>query len=111
MGQTKPLPEFNQGALFFTPSSPRNPVVRDGGRRFVDPDRSKIFVGAGRLEVYLRENGMDDAIALAKALDGMDWSAFEAKYAPSGRPPYHLETDVRDRGVRHLAGIQLPAKS
>jgi transposase len=57
-------------------------------RRFVAPDPREIYLGQTRLDVHLREQGLTTPLSVSELLDGQDWRAFEARYAPHGRAPY-----------------------
>lgn len=59
-----------------------------GGRVFVDPDPRGIYLGARRLDEYLKEAGEQEAFAVRAFLRRQDFSQFEANYAPQGRAPY-----------------------
>ena len=59
-----------------------------GRRVFVDPDPRGIYLGARRLDEYLKEAGEQDAFAVRAFLRRQDFSQFEANYAAQGRAPY-----------------------
>lgn len=86
------VPDEQQFQLFggvpekFEPLDLRTAV--ESGRRFVTGDPRKIFIGTTRLEDYLRQSDQTDPFEIAKLLDSLDWSEFEARYAPTGRAPY-----------------------
>lgn len=60
----------------------------DSGRRFIVGDPRNIFVGTTRLEEYLHQADQTEPFAVAKLLDALDWSEFEARYASTGRAPF-----------------------
>jgi transposase len=62
--------------------------VRRSGIRFEDPDPREIRFGVQRLDEHLRAMGLPDALVLRELLREQDWSAFEARYSPEGRPGY-----------------------
>ena len=77
--------------------------VRDGTAvsrpvRFVEPDPREIRFGALGLDEHLKQMGVTDALVVRELLARCDWSAFEARYAPDGRPSY---------APRLMAGIVL----
>ena len=82
----------NQGELFdLIPEDGPEPSEqqRHGEqRRFVSPSHDELFIGARTLRGYLEDCGQLDIVRLAKALDALDWTQFEAKYDGPGRPPY-----------------------
>lgn len=83
-------PQFN---LFFqSPSQPvaTKPKPESPGpkRHFCSPDATDITFGNVLLEQYLEGTGLRTPKIVGKMLDEQDWSAFEARYATSGRPPY-----------------------
>jgi transposase len=60
----------------------------DSGRRFVTGDPRSIFLGATPLEQHLTQAGQLAPFKVAELLDMQDWSAFEERYAATGRAPY-----------------------
>lgn len=60
----------------------------NSGRRFVTGNPRAIFLGTTRLEDHLKQAGQVEAITAANLLDEQDWSAFERRYATTGRAPY-----------------------
>jgi transposase len=58
------------------------------GRRFVSGDPEAIFIGPVRLREYLKQAGQTPPFIVANLLDRQDWSAFEERYAATGRAPY-----------------------
>ena len=81
--------------------------VRDGTAvsrplRFVEPDPREIRFGALGLDEHLKQMGVTDALVVRELLARCDWSAFEARYAPDGRPSYapRLMTGIVLFGLR-----------
>jgi transposase len=62
--------------------------VRCTAIRFEDPDPREIRFGVQRLDEHLRAMGLRDALVLRQMLVDLDWSDFEARYSPVGRPGY-----------------------
>ena len=60
----------------------------NSGRRFITGEARAIYLGATRLEDYLKQAGQVAAFTVARLLDEQDWLPFEARYAPTGRAPY-----------------------
>ncbi len=56
---------------------------------FLDADPGELFVGAQRLEAYLRDNAMGWVLRLAALLRGLDYAAFVPAYKPNGRRALH----------------------
>ncbi len=56
---------------------------------FNDPDPITLFVGAQRLDEFLRAMGFDHIFELRELLRSLDLSSFIAKYKGGGRQPYH----------------------
>lgn len=55
---------------------------------FQDPDPEAIFFGNQSLRSYLEAAGLESGFLIRDVLRSLDWSRFEAKYSPGGRPPY-----------------------
>lgn len=55
---------------------------------FVAPDPREIFLGARRLDAYLKQAGQVEAFQLRTLLSGLDYSEFLTRYRGVGRPPY-----------------------
>lgn len=58
------------------------------GRRFVSGNPESIFIGPIRLREYLKQAGQKAPFVVADLLDRQDWTAFENRYANTGRAPY-----------------------
>ena len=65
---------------------------RDEAELFVDPEPRELFVGARRLDVYLRESGLGWVIKLAGLLGELDLSLLTRAYQPTGRKAFHPRT-------------------
>jgi transposase len=85
-------PDNPQFALFGdAPSSStteRLSAAASSERRFVTGDAEKIFIGPTRLRDYLQQADQKAPFIVADLLDQQDWTVFENRYAPTGRPPY-----------------------
>ncbi|AMO56858.1 hypothetical protein [Endozoicomonas montiporae] len=82
-------PQFN---LFLQehdcPEKPEATIAFTGAeRRFVAPNPEDITVGNVLLKQYLEQAGQRTPKIVADMLDQQNWSAFEERYASSGRPP------------------------
>ena len=86
--------DSNQGELFekiASDGAQKDVSPRRGQRReFVVANRDELFFGALPLSVYLKKVGQLDVLRLTKALDELDWTAFESKYSVRGRPRLDL---------------------
>ncbi|WP_161787272.1 transposase [Endozoicomonas numazuensis] len=93
-------PQFS--LLFQEADLPENteatPDTKALERRFIAPDPADISVGNVLLKQYLVNAEQRTPIIIAEMLDQQNWSAFEAHYASSGRPPY---------APRHMMGLIL----
>lgn len=57
---------------------------------FKEPDPKDVYISNQRLDRYLEEMGLGEALVMAKLLSSLDcWKAFEAAYKPGGRAPHH----------------------
>jgi transposase len=57
---------------------------------FKAPDPREVFLGNQRLDRYLVEAGLDDALIIDSLLRSLDiWEQFESAYKPGGRSPIH----------------------
>ncbi len=85
--KTRVTQKVNQGHLF---PGLKSAETRSAGKRpkFVKPDPKRLFLGMTRLDAYLENIGATDVLALAKALEALDWTRFEELYAGAGRPSY-----------------------
>lgn len=80
----------------------RGATTVSGPVRFVEPDPREIRFGALGLDEHLKQMGVTDALVVRELLARCDWSAFEARYAPDGRPSYapRLMTGIVLFGLR-----------
>ena len=67
---------------------PEEPEKTVPVRHFVAPQPDDIFLGNTPLQKFLEQVEQKTPAIVASVLNQMDWSAFEARYAPTGRPPY-----------------------
>ncbi|HEY5603839.1 MAG TPA: transposase, partial [Gammaproteobacteria bacterium] len=58
------------------------------GRVFIDPDPAALYLGQLSLQDHLRATGIHEPFLLRRLLGELDWTGFEARYAPAGRAPY-----------------------
>lgn len=58
----------------------------DVKRKFVSPDPRQIYLGG--LERHLNTAGQTEPLVVAQFLDQLDWSEFEDRYSPTGRPAF-----------------------
>lgn len=70
-----------------TKKQPAKPVA-SSPRKFISPDPSEIHIGLTPLKEHLRQVGCKDPFVVRDLLQGLDWTAFEQRYAPTGRAPY-----------------------
>jgi transposase len=59
---------------------------------FLDAGPCELFVGAQRLDAYLREVGLGWVLRLAALLRELDLSALIGRYQPTGRRAFHPRT-------------------
>lgn len=88
----KQVPRDRQIDLFGSgggdrPGSARRPGTASR-RVFVDPDPGELYLGNTPLEGYLKQAGLRQPLVVRRLLAEQDWSAWESRYAPSGRAPY-----------------------
>lgn len=70
-----------------TEKQPAKPAT-SSPRKFISPDPSEIHIGLTPLKEHLRQVGCKDPFVVRDLLQGLDWTAFEQRYAPTGRAPY-----------------------
>lgn len=68
------------------------PKPRGDRARFTDDSTGHLFIGAERLDQYLKRRGMDWVVQLRGELERLDYSALEASYQRIGRNPFHPRT-------------------
>jgi transposase len=84
--------------------------------RFDDPDPDQIYYADQKLRVFLEEGGLEFAFVMRRLFRQLDWSAFEARYTPGGRPPYAPVTMVSlivygmTQGVDSFRGLEALCK-
>jgi transposase len=94
MGRHKELPDLQQQALAFELAAPAVGKPEPGRARFIDDAPDRLFVGAQRLDHFLRENGLGWVVRLRTELEQLDYTALETEYLGGGRKPYHPRTLV-----------------
>ena len=92
MGRHKELPELQQQALAFEKASPLAVKPEPGRARFIEDAPDGLFLGAQRLDHFLRENGLGWVVRLRTELERIDYTAMETAYLGGGRKPYHPRT-------------------
>jgi transposase len=63
-------------------------VARESATVFHEANPRKIFLGATRLDRYLKEAGLRTPLIVRDTLEAQSWTAFEARYKSGGRPPH-----------------------
>jgi transposase len=100
--------------------APAAPVAgaTDRGVVFKEPDPRELFIGNQRLDRYLDETGLGEALVMADLFSSLDcWKAFETAYEPGGRAPYHPRLVVGlillglTEGRTSLRGLELLARA
>ena len=97
--------------------APRKEAEGRPAIRFEAPDPREIRFGMQRLDAHLREMGLRDGLVLEEILGEQDWSGFEARYSPVGRPGYAPRRMVGlvlfglMRGISSLRGLERLARS
>lgn len=92
MGRHTELPELQQQALAFEYAAPVAVKAEPGRARFIDDAPDGLFLGAQRLDHFLRENGLGWVVRLRTELQQIDYTAMETGYLGGGRKPYHPRT-------------------
>jgi transposase len=92
MGRHKELPELQQQALAFEEAPALAVKPEPGGARFIEDAPDGLFLGAQRLDHFLRENGLGWVVRLRTELERLDYTALETAYLGGGRKPYHPRT-------------------
>lgn len=88
----------------------------DTGRVFIAPNREELFLGMTRLDQHLKHAGLLEPLHIAKLLDQLTWTEFEARYAKTGRAPYAPQAMVGlilygfMQGVHSLRGLERLAR-
>ena len=85
-------PQFDIFSALPDQHQPEKPPVNDPvpkqQRRFIAPQPSDLMFGNSCLHQHLEQAGQKIPIIVPDFLDDLDRSAFEARYATIGRPPY-----------------------
>lgn len=63
-------------------------------RKFLDPNPRHLYFHGRRLDEFLKEAGLTDALLVRGVLRALDFSEFHAAYAGEGRPPYAPEAMI-----------------
>jgi len=95
MGETRRLEGLGQLGFDFPMTKSSGVPARSQGDEaevFLDADPCELFVGAQRLDAYLREVGLGWVLRLAGLLRELDLSALIGRYQPSGRKAFHPRT-------------------
>lgn len=83
---------------------------------FNRPDPREIFLGAVRLDEYLRAMGTSEALRVRELLEEQSWEVFERQYKPGGRRPYAPQALLGlvlygiSKGVSSLRGLERLAR-
>ena len=97
-----------QHELALTGASPRElPQPRPvsvNTPRFTDGDPLELYVGAKRIDVWLKEFGLSDIFLVRRVLEAMDWTPFYQRYSTQGRPSYHPRLMAGVILLGHLLG-------
>lgn len=90
----KEVPNTAQGVLGMKiPDSPAGARKQRGDRpRFTDDSTGHLFIGAERLDQYLKRCSMEWVVRLRGELERLDYSLLEASYQRTGRNPFHPRT-------------------
>ena len=94
MGPKRPVTEAQatgQLSLVDQPKSSQEEAPEKATDReltFKEGDPESIWFGDESLRTYLEEADMGHAFLIRDLLESLDWSEFEKKYSPGGRPPY-----------------------
>lgn len=68
------------------------PTQRGDRPRFTDDSTGHLFVGAQRLDEYLKRRSMEWVVRLRSELERLDYSLLVASYQRTGRNPFHPRT-------------------
>jgi transposase len=94
MTTSKKIPALDDTQLYLfgdQPGATSETILRtavDTGRSFVTGDARSIFLGTTRLEDYLKSVGQKTPFIVGRLMAAQNWSAFEQRYAATGRAPY-----------------------
>ena len=94
MTTTKPIPAVDSTQLSLFNDLPKvaskanRLTAADSGRKFTTGDAHSICLGTMSLEEHLKAAGQQQPFIVAQLLDQQNWSAFEQRYAATGRAPY-----------------------
>jgi Transposase DDE domain/Transposase domain (DUF772) len=83
---------------------PARHPIDDEVRQFTDGDPLALYVGAKRIDVWLKEFGLGSIFTVRRLLEAMDWTPFYQRYRPQGRPPYHPRLMAGVIVLGHLLG-------
>jgi transposase len=92
MGRHKELPDLQQQVLAFELEPPAAGKAAVGRARFIEDAPDGLFLGAQRLDQFLRTNGLGWVVRLRSELEQLDYTAMETAYLGGGRKPYHPRT-------------------
>lgn len=80
--------DFFSGVAREKPEASSKREDKTTNRSFLAPNPERILLGQTPLKLHLEQAGQKAPFVISELLDNQDWSAFESKYATSGRPPY-----------------------
>lgn len=88
------VPNTAQGSLGFTDAAKagsetaRSEKARVGASKFLEATPWHLYVGAERVDQYLKSRGLGWVVKLREELQKVDFSSLELNYHGVGRPPY-----------------------
>ena len=88
----KEVPNTAQRELGMTIAASAAGKQRGDRPRFTDDSTGHLFVGAERLDEYLKRRGMDWVVRLRGECKRLDYSLLEGSYQRTGRNPFHPRT-------------------
>jgi len=90
----KEVPNTAQGQLGMKIAQLSCGVAKPGGNqpRFTDDSTGHLFIGAQRLDEYLKQRSMNWVVRLRSELERLDYSLLVASYQRTGRNPFHPRT-------------------
>lgn len=92
MGRHRELPDLQQQALAFDVAVAVTEKTAARRPRFIEDAPEGLFVGAQRVDQFLRSNGLGWVVRLRSELEKLDYTELETAYLGGGRKPYHPRT-------------------